>query len=489
MCTSPIRILNRSKWIRPDSGQSLYMYVPCGHCIECRNNILFEWRTRTYYECLDTINNNGYCYFDTLTYRNDCLPRLSDFIDVPRGLDFPCFRNSDVQLFVNRLRTFLSRPYKNRPAYDVADNLRYFYAFEYGTSELRTKRPHVHIILFVRNNAIPVFWLSHAVGHCWTYGRTDGLPYKSTGYIKQHNTITDMDNCGRRVVSYVSKYVAKDFEYSDLVRSRLYRLMCAEFPDFDWQMSRPQREYYKMLCRFVMPCHHQSLHYGDSYLNSQNVDSGYLKFNFDGLPVVHALFASTKRKVFYNRKHTDDGYTWYLNARGIRWKQSSIVNTLLVFDKLINDYNLNHETDKIDFSPWDYLFNHQRLLERPIVSVADAQELFVQSNSVDCYNGLRNYAAVDYSFIHKPIFTRRDFGSKKNGYSYLHTLRPISTVYDLDTEDFVPLSVLERHMIFDQSLDDAYFKLFEWRKEQGKKKMALARLKEHNKKKLKHLIY
>lgn len=450
---------------------------------------MFEWRTRTYFECLETLSNGGYCYFDTLTYRNDCLPRLSDFVDVPKELDFPCFRNYDVQRFMNNLRTFLSRPYKDkRLGYPVADNLRYFYAFEYGTSEVRTHRPHVHIFLFVRDSSIPPFWLSHAVSHCWPHGRTDGVPYKTSSYVQNHNTIRDLDDCGRRVVGYVSKYVAKDFQYTDMIRNRLYRLMCHEYPDFDWQMSKPQREYYKMLCRFVLPSHHQSCFYGDSYLKFQDPDAGYLKFNFDGLPVVHALFGSTKRKLFYNRRRTAEGYQWFLNNRGVLWKQNSIQNSILVITKQINDYNLNHEK-KINPNPYDILFNHCRLLERPSVSISDAESIVVRSNSVDCYNGLRNYAAVDYSFLHRPVFTKRDFGSKKSGFAALHRLRPVSDVYQLDSEDFVTLAQLERHMIFNKELEDCLYLMNEFRKELGQKKMAVARLKERNYKKLKNLIY
>ena len=130
---------------------------------------------RSYYECLDTFENGGYVYFDTLTYDNEHLPKVSDFTNkIKRGSkdDFSCYNTEHIRLFLVRLRRF-AEYYNN----SLKDNLKYFVTSEYGDRKeyidergrkrRGTERPHYHVLFFVKNNAISVYKLSMLIDQAW----------------------------------------------------------------------------------------------------------------------------------------------------------------------------------------------------------------------------------------------------------------------------------------------------------------------------------
>lgn len=486
MCTQPLTILNPKKWISPTHGQQLYLRVPCGHCVECRQQRQNEWQIRSYYECIDTILHDGYMLFDTLTYAPGYLPQIADFIDVPAELNFSCFRFDDIRLFFNRLRSYLKR--RN---YNVEENLRYFVTSEYGSDRVyngrrATTRPHYHIFVFVRHNAVPPLVLSRAISHCWCYGRTDGVPYKTSSYVLQHNTFNSMDVATRRCVMYVAKYVSKDFEYTDLIKNRIYKIMCHHYPDFDWQMSKVQRGFYQMLLRFVNCDHRQSLYFGSFYIEAQGVENivnnGYLKFNFNGLPLVYGLFPSLKRKLFYNYKKVDGDVTYYLNLRGILFKQKRINEKILSLQSEINQYNVNHQKS-LECSAFDLLFNQYRLQPNLVMDEKAVRKQIVDECSVDCYNGLRNYSSIDRNFIHRSVFSKKDYGSKKHGFLTLEKIRYVNDPKKIDYGDCIELNQLENtSMCYDDQLECEYNKLLVWKKQLGEEKMAVERHKARLKK-------
>lgn len=488
MCQTPIKILNPKKWIAPDSGQPLYLRVPCGHCIECRKQKQNEWRIRSYSECVDTLENGGYMLFDTLTYKNEYLPRVSDFVPVPKELDFSCFRSLDVQLFIKRLRTYLSRPLKDKktkeilkPAYDVNDNLRFFLVCEYG-KEQYTSRPHYHVFFFVKNNAIPPLVLSAAISHCWHFGRTDGLPFRTSSYVLNHNVFRDLSICTKRCILYISKYVAKDFLYSDMVKKRLYRLMLHEFPDYQNPFqSKRVRNYYNLLSRFVSPFHRQSENFGYQFLKYQSLDSiienGFLKFNFNGFPQIYSLFAGFKRKFFYNIRKTENGIEFYLNAKGIQYKINNFRKNLVNLEKSVCDYNLCH-VEKLNLDCFSILYNQDRLLGSLCTNFSDCKKYLLSSLSIGPFNGLRNYCSIDRCFINKSIFTKTDFGSKKNGFLTCNILKEVYNPFEIDSNEFISLENLSRYVYFDSENEYQYQKLLDWLSEKNKNDMAVARHKE-----------
>lgn len=497
MCTQPIKILNPSKWLSSTAGQQLYLRVPCGHCIECRQRLQNEWRIRTYYEAMDTIQSGGYVLFDTLTYSNQFLPRLSDFIYVPDGLDFPCFNSKHIQDFLKRLRAYLSRKIvKNgkvvKEAFSISNNLRFFVSSEYGHSDAGTKRPHYHIFLFVRNNSIPPLVLSGAISKCWSYGRTDGVPFKTRSYVRNHNTFDCMDLATKRCVLYVSKYVAKDFIYSDMVVGRLKKLMDYyygdDFGNCPW--TKEQKEHYKMLKRFVLPFHRQSLEYGSLYIREQGIDNiierGSLVFNMNGIPLTFGLFPSLKRKLFYNRRKDENGdVRWYLNNRGILYKEKHFQDNVLQLQQMVDEYNVVHD-DKLSFDVSDYLLNYGRLQPNKI-GLDSVRSQLVSSSSVYEYNGLRNYSSIDRDFIHRSVFTKCDYGSKKRGFSNCIKLR-LRHDDSLDYGDYISLSDFQnKYMLFDSSVEKQVESLYDWLGKSGKSRMRTHKVLEKNKKLLKSL--
>lgn len=100
----------------------MYIQVPCGRCILCRDRKSREFQFRTEVEAA---NSSTESLFLTLTYDNDHLPIT--------GL-----RKKDVQNFFKRLRINLDND-------GIEHNIRYLCVGEYGKN---THRPHYHIQLF-----------------------------------------------------------------------------------------------------------------------------------------------------------------------------------------------------------------------------------------------------------------------------------------------------------------------------------------------------
>ena len=123
MCLNPITITNSSKII--NHGRKFVQEVPCGHCAECLEAKKRDWFFRTYYEAKSTFDKGGYILFDTLTYANEHLPHLNDFLDEKYHLSYrdnvSCFSTEDYRLFMVRLRRALTYE-----GYDVANNMKYF---------------------------------------------------------------------------------------------------------------------------------------------------------------------------------------------------------------------------------------------------------------------------------------------------------------------------------------------------------------------------
>lgn len=110
--------------IDPESGETfpIYLVVPCGKCLLCKEKKARQWQTR----CLaETAKSDYPPIFITLTYDNNHLPA--------EGVNKP-----DVQKFMKRLRKKLGK--------DGFDNkLRYVLVAEYGKN---THRAHYHMLLW-----------------------------------------------------------------------------------------------------------------------------------------------------------------------------------------------------------------------------------------------------------------------------------------------------------------------------------------------------
>lgn len=197
MCYSPITIVNPTKYVSLRYRDRFLLRVPCGKCAQCQEEKKREYYLRAYYHAQSYLKDNGFVYFDTLTYAPAHLPKISQFF--PTKYDYSCFNSQDVRLFISRLRQRCKRLFKS--------NFNYFLSSEYGTSESHTHRPHYHILFFVQGKISPLDF-SSLVADTWQKGRTDGRPYKSDYYVM--NNVLNGDSAKTiRVLKYVTKYISK----------------------------------------------------------------------------------------------------------------------------------------------------------------------------------------------------------------------------------------------------------------------------------------
>ncbi|MCQ2305124.1 MAG: hypothetical protein MJZ97_09065 [Bacteroidales bacterium] len=224
MCLSPRQSYTSSSVISSYYRQKIYSYYGCGECAECQHEKSREWLFRAYWQFQEVKKANGFALFDTLTYSDDNLPYLSDFLGAA-DIDFPCFSLPHVQEFLNRLRISFRRKYVIPDGVDLP--LRYFITSEYGTSEKGTHRPHYHIILYCLLPSVSPLDLSYLVSNCWCYGRTDGAKFNGKRYVLEKRVIRahSKDGDSAHLHQYVAKYVEKDSEFSKVVKKRLYSYM------------------------------------------------------------------------------------------------------------------------------------------------------------------------------------------------------------------------------------------------------------------------
>lgn len=190
--------------VRTGETYPIFMAVPCGHCILCREkkrkNLAFRCQAETNYWASQGAPTP---LFVTLTYNNTYLPRTDS--------GHPTLRGDDVTRFLKRLRQNLIRRYDA----SVVSKLRYCLCGEYGS---HTFRPHYHVLFWnfpnlgssdsVRNlssciNAIQDSW-STIVNY--VKNPVTGVPepvYAELGFISCYEATTG-------AAGYVAKYIGKN---------------------------------------------------------------------------------------------------------------------------------------------------------------------------------------------------------------------------------------------------------------------------------------
>ena len=223
MCLSPITIRNRSKYFNLSTLHKIEMTVPCGQCAECLAAKQNEYYFRSYYQAIETWDKGGYCLFDTLTYDNEHVPHINDYIEendfkFPEDLNFTCFDMQDVRLFLVRLRRSLSYH-----GFDVKNKLKYFICSEYGEDPRYTHRPHYHLMFYVTDPFLDPITLSKYIDKNWGNGMTDGEPYKGSQYVLGKRVFyRGADDLHmQNVCHYIGKYMTKDSEFTKVVNERI----------------------------------------------------------------------------------------------------------------------------------------------------------------------------------------------------------------------------------------------------------------------------
>lgn len=338
MCYSPIHIRNKIKRISIYGGQQAFIDVPCGKCAECRKNKRLEWYFRTYYMVDECIRKGGYVLSDTLTYRPADVPMLSRFVDVDSlGIhDHMVFDSQDWRNFLKRLRRHLDYHY---PGVEI----KYFLTSEYGTDENCTHRPHYHIMFYVLGKvakSLHPFKLSRIISKLWTYGRTDGLPYKTRKYVAEnvfgYNTGYDTSKDVYKVCGYISKYITKDSLFQKTINSRLKVLKEKLYP-----------EVYTVVERMVSQYHRQSQGFGAFFCDMISPENYCLAFDnactlgdSKKVKLTIPLPLYYKRRLFYTLKKADDGTLyWTPNERGHEFiEHNSLAKIGILVNRISNTY-------------------------------------------------------------------------------------------------------------------------------------------------------
>lgn len=175
------------------------MIVPCGYCLQCQELKSKEWRLRLRYE-FDFVNkNNGYVFKDELTYSDDKVSKIGNFM---------VFNKEHLRQFFKLLRIRIERWCKKRDIPCV--KIKYFVCCEYGGKY--THRPHYHILVFVYDKNLSYLTLHHLIAECWQYGFTNfnkGRNKKANW--SPHNKVVK----SFAGVEYVTKYLFKDKSFFD----------------------------------------------------------------------------------------------------------------------------------------------------------------------------------------------------------------------------------------------------------------------------------
>lgn len=210
--------------ISPDGEMyPMYLQVPCGKCLLCRDKKKREWSFRAVCE---NVYSTSQPLFITMTYNNKHLPKYGVF-------------KEEVQCFMKRLRIKLDR---NK----IKHNIRYFAVGEYGS---KSGRPHYHMILwnFPTDKFHCITSVLHFIENCWKVPVLDSE--KKLQYNKDGSPITDslgfclVKPCEQGAISYVMKYMRKQAVLPQGCRE-VFFLSSRKNGGLGAQYARDQRAFY-----------------------------------------------------------------------------------------------------------------------------------------------------------------------------------------------------------------------------------------------------
>lgn len=468
-CLNPISIINPSKYISLSFKDRYLLQVPCGSCAECQKMVSNQWNYRTYYEFADCISNGGFVYYDTLSYDNKHLPHIKELIP-DSDFNYSCFRKKDITDFLKRIRINVERKHFVK--------LRYFLSTEYGHDKLYrdyrgrvrrgTNRPHYHVLFFVYGTIDPLDF-SRAVSSAWSYGMTDGIPYKTLSYVLSHNVIATntLENV-LRTANYITKYVQKSCEFKETIEKRIIKVMnhfakkFAETGKEDkWLSSPAAARIRRKLNSMVNQFHRQSLYYGVSALSEIDIaklfEDGYLVMpHYKNVKVKVAIPTYYKRKLFYRLLEIDGQKTWQLNDLGVQYKK---YRDKKLFDNLTSrlqaaciQYHLDYDCRALA----DYILH-----ERGRIKALQPSETFEQKlEQLDLFNYI---TMTDKENLLVRGLTPQWLGNSAIGYN-VEVMPPCISIRDfiskyviLDKQKEKELSTIYYNLSFiDKGKQDAY---------------------------------
>lgn len=254
MCSSPIRILNKSCHYTPYFDKK-YLVLPCGQCESCR----LEQQNSWYVRLLAHYRDFPFVYVYTLTYKD--FPTFTSKLR-PEYRDIPCFNHYHIKVFLDNVRKYLLR--KNVIG---RGDMSYFVACEYGSDENHTHRPHYHVNLSFKHKIdykilhdyVRQFWGDvHGIIYPDVSSKDKSSKWYRSRYPKESEILARSNRGAGR---YISKYVTKDIAFFDNPKVK-------EFLNPQLKVDNPA-EYklrYLEIKRFL-PKHWQSKGYGIALLN------------------------------------------------------------------------------------------------------------------------------------------------------------------------------------------------------------------------------
>lgn len=213
----------------------------------------------------------------------------------------------------------------------------YFLSSEYGTSDKGTHRPHYHILFFIKDNRIPWYEFSKLVNISWSKGRTDGVDYQPSTYVKEHvytkDSFADTSRL-QAVCNYVAKYVNKDSMFQKEIDRRLRNLFNFLMSKEDWMYDDKVQDMYKLLCKNVSQFHRQSKGFGEYYLDQMDDFEIDLLYNEGKVRIpdkkkivkTFPVFKYYARKVFYEQyiSPIDNAKKWRPTELGKQWLSKNL---------------------------------------------------------------------------------------------------------------------------------------------------------------------
>lgn len=243
MCTNYLKV-------NSDSYAGVkYAFVPCGKCADCRKANQNSWTWRLLAEFYTAKKRGWNVGFITLTYSPEYLPHIPCccFKNPLEYEKIPCFSRDHVRGWIDSIRDY----YKYHRGFKNEKNIRYFVCSELGSTSYR---PHYHALLSWPSevtyeemfNVCKTKWSYGLVGPKYYNGDSKNLPFEVVG------------DCSK-VLQYVSKYVSKDVDFTDITKNYKFFDKLSDYPDEDNQADERAK------CRIFKHCqpfHIQSRSFG-----------------------------------------------------------------------------------------------------------------------------------------------------------------------------------------------------------------------------------
>lgn len=377
MCTSPIRITNKTKGLK-DGYTRHDMYVPCGMCDECRSTKADQWHLRI----LDTLreykNAGGEAVFVTFTYDEDHLPKHYYIHKDGTERYFPCFSKLDKDKCIRKIQDYFRYHFNYDPKITGRDDLniptyddmpvRFIWTSEYGLDYTRTQRSHYHVIFFIPPRIFKLFGYNELkwkrfFREMWCNGMTRYSPGRSIFVNSEFAGI------------YVSKYINKGIDFYNQRLVKEYFEQAIVDGEFD-------KDIFKQLMdevRSKLPHHWQSPYFGaqlqrkyenlDSYING--VDFHLLSEIQKGRSKKHQCPQYIERRMLMN---------WDNSTKSYR----------------LTDKGIEYRVKKFEKQVYDYAERYNELLDRRKLKFLLKDEDIFRTNKI-----LRKYGNMDglYNYI------------------------------------------------------------------------------------------